>query len=136
MPDFPPLNTSVAVPGSPPASFREVLTIPETAYRTAVAIQNRGRMRSVEVVFALQSHDAQSAQYQAICPRCCTGEINVVVKLAQNGQFAAPPACPALCLACEDRLDAILKTATSSNAPSDRAALNATLRIMSSRPSE
>ena len=78
MPDCPPLNTSIAVPGSPPASFREALTIPESAYRTAVAIQNRGRMKSVEVVFALQTHDARSAHYQAVCPRCHTGDIAVM----------------------------------------------------------
>ena len=136
MPDFPPLNTSVAVPGSPPSSFREALTIPETAYRTAVAIQNRGRMKSVEVVFVLQTHDARSAHYQAVCPRCHTGDIAVIVKLTQNGQFQAPPACPALCLSCEDKLDSMLESGSSSRTPSDRAALNATLKIMTSRPRE
>lgn len=134
MPDFPPLNTSTAIPGSPPALFRETLTIPEAAYRTAVAIQNRGRMKSVEVVFVLQTHDARSAQYQAICPRCHAGDIVVTVKLTQNGQFQAPPACPALCLSCEDKLDSMLESGSSSRTPSDRAALNATLKIMTSRP--
>ncbi len=78
-------------------------------------------MNSVEVEFVLQTHDARFAQYEAICPRCRTGEITVIVKLAKDGQFSGTTACPALCLACEDRLDAILKTVSSSNAPSDRA---------------
>ena len=136
MPDCPPLNTSIAVPGSPPASFREAFTIPETPYRTAIAIQNQGRMKSVHVVFVLRSHNDRSAQYCAVCPRCESEDITVVVNLTQSGQFQAPPPCPALCLSCEDKLDSMLESGSSSRTPSDRAALNATLKIMTSRPSE
>ena len=125
-------------PSSPPKIFLKKFDVPETEYRTAIAIQHKGRMSQVDVAFVLRMHDAMSATYHGLCPRCLTGEISVVVKLLPDARFAEVPACPGLCLACEDQLDAILERNASTahgDAPSNRAGLSNTLKMMTTRQS-
>jgi hypothetical protein len=113
------------------------MSIPATDYRTALAVRNDTRMTEVTVTFTLTSHQGASASYAAVCPRCHTGEITVDVALAPDGSFAAPPACPTLCLACEDRLDRMLEPSPAKkpgDQPGDRATLGAFLKAMNIRP--
>lgn len=120
----------------PPASFEKSMPVPEAGYRTAIAIKHEGRMTDVLVTFRLRSQDGRSATYAATCPRCQAGEILVAVKLDGNGGFAEPPACPALCMDCEEALDAILEPKTLSglkDEPGDRAALGKFLNAMNVR---
>lgn len=120
----------------PPASFEENLKVPEAGYRTAIAITHEGRMTDVRVTFMLRQHGSGSATYAATCPRCNTGEIVVTVALDGDGRFAQPPACPALCLACEDALDAMLEpkaAADITSEPGDRATLGKYLNAMNVR---
>ena len=125
------------MPATPaPRSFDETMTIPETDYRTAVAIRNDTRMKQVTVTFRLTGQTSQQASYAAVCPRCHQGEIAVDVALAPDGSFAEPPACPTLCLACEDRLDQLLEPqakATLGEQPGDRETLGKYLKAMNLR---
>jgi len=110
----------------PPHSFVEVLKVPAVQYRTAIAIKNAVQTNEVVVTFTLTGQESDCATYSAPCPRCHVGEIGVDVKLNPDGGFAEPLACPALCLDCEERLDAILGQGTSvdlKNEPSGRATL-------------
>jgi hypothetical protein len=84
------------------------MNIPVADYRTAVAVRNDTRTVAVDVTFHLMSQGGAMASYAATCPRCNSGEITVEVPLAADGSFAETPACPTLCLACEDRLDQLL----------------------------
>jgi hypothetical protein len=120
----------------PIVSFQQPLAVPEAGYRTAIAIKHPGRMAEVPVTFVLRQQDGNSATYAALCPRCAKGEIIVPVRLTAEGAFAEAPACPALCLACEDALDAILepeKGPDLGSEPGDRATLGKYLKAMSIR---
>ena len=67
---------------------------------------------------------------------CAAGEIVVPVRLTADGGFAEAPACPALCLDCEDALDAILEPETGpaiGDEPGERATLGKYLKAMSTR---
>lgn len=110
--------------------------MPEAGYRTGIAIRHVGRMTDVPVTFTLRDQDGASARYAAPCPRCGAGEIVVEVRIAADGGFAEPPACPALCLACEDALDAMLEPQAApgiGDEPGDRATLGRYLNAMSKR---
>ena len=131
-----PVPAHGATPGQPPASFAEIVDVPAAGYRTAIAIKHDGRMTKAEVTFNLKEHTADSATYSALCPRCHAGEIAVAVKLKADGSFAEAPACPTLCLACEDRLDDILEPDRGpalEDQPQDRATLGKYLKAMSTR---
>jgi hypothetical protein len=93
----------------PPQTFVEMMEIPDSSYRTAIAIKSASRMKTVAVTFALRERQGDTATYAATCPRCHEGELIAIAELDQNGKFKELPACPALCLDCEDRLDAILE---------------------------
>jgi hypothetical protein len=100
-------------------------------------VKHDGPMTEVDVTFTLQDHSANAATYSAICPRCNTGEIVVTVALDAGGGFREAPACPTLCVDCEDRLDALLEGSESKGpkkGPGDRASLNAFLKVMNVRP--
>lgn len=112
------------------------MQVPEATYRSAIAITHSGRMKDVNVTFVLQSRHDSVATYTAKCPRCKAGDISVTVPLKPDGSFAEPPACPMLCLACEDRMDAMLEPGTGREAgqePSDRAGLDQFIRTMNIR---
>ncbi len=120
----------------PPATFLEKMRVPEVGYRTALAIKHDVKTREVTVTFVLRDQDGQSASYAALCPRCNVGELIVEVGLAPDGSFADIPACPTLCLGCEDALDALLEPAASpdlQNSSGDRATLNTFLKLMNAR---
>ena len=120
----------------PPETFQETMRVPETAYRSAIAIKHNGKMTDVIVTFVLQSRNDQVANYAAQCPRCNDGRISVAVPLKPDGSFAEHPACPMLCLECEDRMDAMLEPGTegaTGREPSDRAGLNQFIRTMNLR---
>jgi hypothetical protein len=120
----------------PPGSFQQTMSVPEAGYQTAIAIKHPGRMKDVLVTFVLRGQDGSSATYAAACPRCAKGEIIVPVRLTAEGGFAEAPACPALCLDCEDVLDAILepdKGPALGDEPGDRATLGKYLRAMTVR---
>jgi hypothetical protein len=117
----------------PPASFLHVSEIPETEYRTAVAILHSERMRAVSITFELKEHAGTHATYAAVCPRCNAGEIIAVAELQSDGSFKEQPACPTLCMACEDRLDAMLEPEggfNPDNEPAGRATLDKHLKEM------
>jgi hypothetical protein len=119
-----------------PETFLEKMEVPTAPYRTAIAIKHQGRMNQVMVAFVLQAHDDQSATYSAVCPRCQIGAIVVVVKLNVDGSLAEAPACPTLCLACEDRLDAIIDPQAWVGLkvePSDRETLSMQIKAMKTR---
>ena len=119
-----------------PRSFTETMDIPETDYRTAVAVRNDTRTKQVAVTFRLTAQSGASASYVATCPRCNMGEITVEVALAPDGSFAEAPACPTLCLACEDRLDQLLEPRAKQDLgdkPGDRETLEKHLRAMNLR---
>jgi hypothetical protein len=123
-------------PSLPPATFQETMSVPRTDYQTAIAIKHDVRMSEVSVTFLLQRQDGDSATYAAVCPRCNAGEIAVTVRLDADGRFAEPPACPTLCVACEDRLDAIMEPGLGTSLadqPKDRATLGKYLKAMSTR---
>lgn len=123
-------------PSLPPSTFQETMSIPRADYQTAIAIKHDERKTAVNVTFVLQSNDGKSATYAAICPRCNVGEITVAVPLNADGSFAEAPACPTLCEACEDRLDAILEPGagkTLADEPNDRAKLNKYIKAMTTR---
>lgn len=112
------------------------MSVPQADYRTAIAIKHEGQMKEVNVIFTLREHNAASAIYAAICPRCNTAEITVDVKLTPEGAFAEPPACPMLCVACEDSLDAILepdKGTSLADEPGNRETLTKYLKAMTVR---
>jgi hypothetical protein len=120
----------------PPGSFEETMNVPEAGYRTAIAIKHPGRMTEVTVTFTLREQVGNSATYAGLCPRCKTGEIVVAVKLDPDGRFAEPPACPMLCMDCEDRLDAVLEPQPGlslADEPGNRATLGKYLKAMSLR---
>lgn len=120
----------------PPASFQQHLPVPEAGYRTAIAIKHEGRMTEVLVTFALRGHEGTYANYAAPCPRCAAGEIVVQVELTAEGGFVQAPACPALCLDCEDALDAILEPSAGpgvGDEPGGRATLGRYLKAMTTR---
>jgi hypothetical protein len=88
------------------------------------------------VTFVLSEQDGTSATYEALCPRCGSGKIVVSVALDPDGSFAAEPACPALCVDCEDRLDAILEPEAAkpiADEPGNRATLAKYLKAMTQR---
>lgn len=119
-----------------PHSFEETMNIPETDYRTAVAVRNDTRTRQVTVTFVLTGQSGRQASYTATCPRCHEGEITVDVALAPDGSFAEVPACPTLCMACEDRLDALLEPQARESIgdqPGDRETLGKYLKAMNLR---
>ncbi len=121
----------------PPQTFEESMRVPETEYRSAIAIKYTGRMMDVRVTFALQAQDGHSAEYAAVCPRCNAGSITISVKLRPDRSFAEPPACPMLCLDCEDKLDSILEPGAekeTERGPADRASLNKHISTMNIRP--
>jgi hypothetical protein len=127
-------DTMSAAP--PPGSFQQMMSVPDAGYRTAIAIKHEGRMMDVLVTFVLRQQDGASATYAAQCPRCAAGEIVVPVRLTLDGAFAEAPACPALCLACEDALDAILEPGDGlaiGDEPGDRATLGKYLKAMTTR---
>lgn len=112
------------------------MKIPATDYRTAVAVRNDTRMVAVDVTFHLTAQNGATASYAATCPRCNSGEITVDVALAPDGSFAAAPACPTLCLACEDRLDQLLEPQAKKpigEQPGDRETLGKYLKAMNRR---
>lgn len=119
----------------PPSTFQEKMNVPESGYRTAIAIKHNGRMREVSATFVLREQDGRSAIYAALCPRCSAGEIVVAVKLNPDGSFAEPLACPTLCIDCEDCLDAMLEPGAAKGAgePPDRATLKEYLKAMTMR---
>jgi hypothetical protein len=125
----------MAIP-PPPDSFQQTMSVPEQGYRTAIAIKHAGRMTEVSVTFRLRRQEGGSATYAAPCPRCAAGEIVVPVRLSADGGFAEAPACPALCLVCEDALDAILEPDAGpglGDEPGDRATLGKYLKAMTVR---
>jgi hypothetical protein len=112
------------------------MNIPSTDYRTAVAVKNDPRTVEVAVTFLLKAQVDAQATYAATCPRCHSGEITVDVALAPDGSFAEAPACPTLCLACEDRLDLMLEPPvkkTIGDQPGDRETLGKYLKAMNLR---
>lgn len=120
----------------PPGSFQQTMSIPQADYRTAIAIKHEGRMTEVLVTFKLRHQEGRLATYAAPCPRCGEGEITVPVRLTADGGFAEAPACPALCLNCEDALDAILEPDAGpgiGDEPGDRATLGKYLKAMTTR---
>jgi hypothetical protein len=125
------------MPAAPaPASFTETMTIPARDFRTAVAVRNDTRTVAVDVTFRLTDQNGATARYAATCPRCKTGEITVDVALAADGSFAEAPACPTLCLACEDRLDQLLEPQSKpaiGEQPGDRETLGKYLKAMNLR---
>ena len=121
---------------SPPDSFQQSMNVPAEGYRTSIVIKHEGRMTEVLVTFSLRQREDGVATYAAQCPRCAAGEIVVPVRLTVDGSFAEAPACPALCLDCEDALDAILEPETGpaiGDEPGDRATLGKYLKVMSTR---
>ena len=126
-----------SMPAAPaPSSFTEKMNIPATDFRTAVAVRNDTRTVQVAVTFLLKSQSGATASYAATCPRCNSGEITVDVPLAADGSFAEAPACPTLCLACEDRLDQLLdppEKKTIGEQPGDRETLGKYLKAMNLR---
>ncbi len=125
-----------SMPAAPPPSFTEKMNIPETGYRTAIAFRNDTRTLEVTVTFLLRQQSATQASYAATCPRCNSGEITVDVALAPDGGFAEAPACPTLCLSCEDRLDLILEPQAKKSLgdqPGDRETLGKYLKAMNLR---
>jgi hypothetical protein len=136
MTDSPPAPRQDISPPLPPETFDDTMEVPETGYRTAIAIKHDGRMKQVSVRFVLGERNGQTATYHATCPRCHAGDIEVTVKLTPDGSFAEVPACPTLCVACEDRLDAILEPESptgSKDEPADRATLGKYLKAMTTR---
>ena len=128
-------RTAMAMP-LPPGSFLEKMNVPESGYRTAIAIKHQGRMAEVSVTFLLREQNGASAVYAGLCPRCNAGEIVVEVKLDPEGSFAEAPACPMLCMDCEDRLDAVLDPPTGlglADEPGNRATLGKYLKAMTTR---
>ena len=111
------------------------MNVPEASYRTAIAIKHNGRMTEVTATFVLQGQDEKSAVYAAVCPRCSAGEIVVAVKLNPDGTFQEAPACPTLCIGCEDSLDSMLEpgAAKGIGETHDRATLNEFLKAMTVR---
>ena len=112
------------------------MDIPETDYRTAVAVRNDTRTKQVTVTFRLTGQHGATARYAVTCPRCNSGEITVDVALAADGSFAEAPACPTLCLACEDRLDQLLEPPAKQDLgdkPGDRETLGTYLKAMNRR---
>ncbi len=123
-----------AVPA--PASFTERMNIPAAELRTAVAAKNDRRTVAVDVTFRLKGQTGAVASYAATCPRCNSGEIAVEVKLAADGSFAEAPACPSLCVACEDRLDQLMDPGPKKaigEQPGDRETLDKYLKAMNLR---
>ena len=125
------------MPAAPaPPSFTETMNIPASDFRTAVAVRNDTRTVEVAVTFRLRDQSETTACYAATCPRCNSGEITVDVPLAADGSFAEAPACPTLCLACEDRLDQLLDPPAKNNIgdqPGDRETLGKYLKAMNLR---
>ena len=65
-----------------------------------------------------------------------TGAITVDVALAPDGSFAEAPACPTLCVSCEDRLDLIMEPEAAKglgDQPGDRETLGKYLKAMNLR---
>ena len=102
-------GSDARVSGQPPAMFIAELAVPEAISQTAIAITHASRMTKVAVKFHLTAMEDRVARYAASCPRCHNGVIEAFAAIAASGEFVEPPACPALCEACEDQLDAILE---------------------------
>jgi hypothetical protein len=115
--------------------FQEKMNVPEASYRTAIAIKHNGRMTEITATFVLRGQDDKSAVYAAVCPRCSVGEIVVAVKLNPDGTFEEAPACPTLCIDCENYLDSMLEpgTAKGIGETHDRATLNKCFKAMNMR---
>ena len=131
----PPFNLSiVGIPLRPPDTFTETMQIPVASYRTAIAIKNVVRMHEVTVVFSLKEYNPGVAIYSGRCPRCQVGNITVYAKINPDGGFSERPACPTLCIDCEERLDEILEPARKTNLksePSNRTRLDKYIRGLS-----
>ncbi len=111
--------------------------VPQSEYRTAIAIQHDERLTDVELTFLLQDQEGTTATYKARCPRCNEGEIVATLPLNADGSLPEDPAVPGFCLDCEERLDAILGTQDSRETrarPDDRATLRTLLKTMNVRP--
>ena len=100
--------------GQPPVTFIEELAVPTAMLQTAIGITHDNRMTKVAVKFHLAGMDNRIARYAASCPRCHDGVLEAFVAIDPGGGFVEHPACPALCEACEDQLDAILEGRASS----------------------
>lgn len=112
------------------------MMVPRTDYRTAIAIKHDEAMKQVTTTFYLRDRHPAAATYAASCPRCDEGEIVVEVRLKPDQSFAEAPACPSLCLACEDRLDALLEPPGAPGPESEeggRAGLEQHIRTMNRR---
>ena len=83
------------------------MQVPTRPAQTAIGIRN-ARLRTVSVAFYRTGFDFTTATYEAACPRCLDGVLKASIRLAGDGSFLEPPACPSLCERCEERLDAIL----------------------------
>ena len=121
----------------PPKVFVETMAVPLAKYRTAIAIKTTGPTAEVNVAFSLVERMGDLATYTGRCPRCRDGEIVAQVKLKPDGSFSERPACPGLCVACEERLDAILgpsaAAAGSRKEPVNRSTLAQHLQAMTRR---
>lgn len=112
------------------------MMVPRAEYRTAVAIKHDEAMKQATATFTLRGWQEGQASYAAPCPRCAEGEIVVDVKLNPDRSFAEEPACPSLCLACEDRLDSILEPPQAKGSEPEeggRAGLERHIRAMNRR---
>ena len=109
-PSGPDANTS----GQPPGTFIAELLVPDVMLQTAIGITHDNRMTRVAVTFHFSGMENRAARYAAACPRCHDGVIEAFVAIDSGGRFVDQPACPALCEACEDQLDAILEGRASS----------------------
>ena len=109
MPEAPHLDPGARPPDQPPVMFVEEFEIPAARSQTALGIKHDTRTVKATVTFLLIGREGNTARYSAVCPRCHSGVIEVTAKLNSDGRFAEAPACPSLCEACEDHLDAILE---------------------------
>ena len=100
--------------GQPPGTFIAELAVPDVMLQTAIGITHDNRMTQVAVMFHFTGLENRVARYAASCPRCHAGVIEAFVAIDSGGRFVDQPACPALCEACEDQLDAILEGRSSS----------------------
>jgi hypothetical protein len=109
MPEGPHIDPDAKSPEQLPVMFVEEFEIPAARSQTALGIKHDTKTIKVAVTFMLVSRQGNTARYSAVCPRCHSGIIEAAATLNPDGSFAEPPACPSLCEACEDHLDAILE---------------------------
>lgn len=109
MPEAPDFGPGTEGPDQPPVMFIEEFEIPAAKSQTALGIKHATQTVKATVTFTLMSREANTARYSGLCPRCQNGVIEATAALNPDGSFAEAPACPSLCEACEDQLDAILE---------------------------